>query len=76
MPAHGRKERAKRDKSFSPASYYATDRYWDNNGHRQSQPAYDQYALNPYAEYGLWDGFTIGTNLSLQDVHEDAAPAA
>ena len=51
--------------------YYSADKLWDNSGHKQSQPTYSKYELDPYLEYGLADGVTIGTNLSLQRAHQD-----
>ena len=53
-------------------SYYNTDSYWDNQGHKQSEPAYSKYNLNPYLEYGLTSDITVGTNLSLQRDHQDS----
>lgn len=46
-------------------SYYVAGSYFDNNGHRQSQSSYHKFDFNPYVEYGLLDGVTIGANLSL-----------
>lgn len=54
-------------------SYYATDRYWDNQGHKQPQLLYGKYDLNPYMEYGLLDGVTVGANLSLQRAGQNVA---
>jgi hypothetical protein len=53
------------------ASYYGADQYWDNGGNKQSQPSYSKYELNPYLEYGLSDGLTIGTNFYLQHLYQD-----
>lgn len=52
---------------------YATDTYYDNQKHERSQPLYRKYELNPYLEYGLADGVTIGANVSLQRVAQDVA---
>jgi hypothetical protein len=57
-------------------SYYDTDHYFDNAGHKQKQSTYSQYAASPYVEYGLWDGLTVGTNLTFQHVHQASAPFA
>lgn len=57
-------------------TYYATDRLWDNQGHRHDQPTYSKYELNPYLEYGITDTITAGANLSLQRAHQDGAPGA
>jgi len=51
-------------------NYYAADRMWDNFGRKQSQPSYSKYELNPYMEYGLWEGVTLGTNLSLDRTYQ------
>lgn len=51
------------------ASFSYARAYYDNAGDRIWQPTYYKYELNPYLEYGLWDGVTIGTNISLQRVH-------
>jgi hypothetical protein len=55
-------------------SYYTTNEFFDNSGHKQSQPTYSKYELNPYAEYGLKDGITIGTNLFLDRARQAASP--
>jgi len=52
-------------------SYYGTDRFFDNSGHSQPQPAYTKTTLSPYLEYGWRDGTTIGANLSLQYARQD-----
>ncbi|MDE3059527.1 MAG: hypothetical protein KGJ06_00765 [Pseudomonadota bacterium] len=55
-------------------SYYQTSTYYDNEGHKQSEPSYRKYDVNPYVEYGLTDDLTLGANLYLDDAHQDAAP--
>ena len=54
-------------------SYYGANKLWDNSGHKQSQPSYGKYELNPYLEYGLQDGLTAGASLTLQRTHQDKA---
>ncbi len=51
--------------------YYATDELYNNSGNKASQPDYTKYELNPYIEYGLLSGVTIGANLSLQRAQQD-----
>ncbi len=51
---------------IASGSYYTSDERIDNSGNKQSQPTYSQYLLNPYLEYGLYDGITAGANLMLQ----------
>lgn len=46
--------------------YYQADERFTNTGSDVSQPTYRKYELNPYMEYGIADGITLGTNLSLQ----------
>lgn len=46
--------------------YYTTDTLYNNQGNKNSQARYSKYELNPYLEYGLADGITVGSNLSLQ----------
>lgn len=53
-------------------SYYSTDKLYNNGGNKQSQATYSKYELNPYLEYGLWDGVTAGANLSLQRAHQSS----
>jgi len=48
------------------ASYYNTNRLFDNGGTLRSQPSYSKHELNPYFEYGLYDGITLGANLLFQ----------
>ena len=53
-----------------------TGSYFNNEGKRQSQPAYDKYEIDPYVEYGLWDGITAGGELSLERAHQNASASA
>lgn len=53
--------------------YYTTDSYYDNSGSETSQGTYRKYELNPYLEYGLMDGVTLGANLSLLRASQDVA---
>lgn len=53
-------------------SYYSSDKRITNQGHKQSQPTYSQYLLNPYLEYGLYDGITLGANLNAQRTHQSS----
>jgi protein XagA len=52
-------------------SYYYTSRFINNVGKRQSQPTYQKFEYNPYVEYGLADGVTIGANLFLQYIRQN-----
>jgi hypothetical protein len=47
-------------------SYYQTTKFRDNSGRKQSQAKYQKHEFNPYLEYGLYDGVTVGANLFLQ----------
>lgn len=47
-------------------SYYTTDEKFDNNGFLIRQPRYSKHEINPYFEYGLYEGITVGANLSFQ----------
>lgn len=53
-------------------SYYRTDELYNNRGDTQSQATYSKYELNPYFEYGLWDGVTLGANVLLQRAHQSS----
>lgn len=48
------------------ASYYFTNKFFDNSGNKKAFSGYGKYELNPYLEYGLNDGLTIGSNIFLQ----------
>lgn len=52
--------------------YQSADHLWNNRGNKQPQAEYQKYELNPYMEYGLADGLTVGANLSLQRAQQDA----
>jgi len=54
-------------------TYYDTSSYWSNQGHKQSEPTYSQYDLNPYIEYGLTSDITVGTNFFLLRDHQDGS---
>ncbi|MBV8939494.1 MAG: hypothetical protein JO089_06615 [Alphaproteobacteria bacterium] len=47
---------------ITTAAYYGAGDYFDNGGSRRSQPRYTKEELNPYVEYGLRDGLTLGGN--------------
>lgn len=51
---------------ITTALAYQTDRRFDNNGTSVPQPRYRKQEINPYIEYGLRDGLTVGANLFLQ----------
>ena len=51
---------------IATASYLRTEERFDTQGRRAAQPAYTQYELNPYVEYGLTREWTVGANLFLQ----------
>lgn len=55
------------------SSYDAGERF-DDKGHAKSQPDYRQYDLNPYIEYGLRDGVTIGADTQLQRASQGGNP--
>jgi len=57
------------------ASYYNSTAYRDNQGRKKSQPAYNKFELNPYFEYGLTDGLTLGGSLSLQAAYQNVTAA-
>lgn len=52
-------------------SYYDSSDYYNNSGHKQSQPNYHKYELGSYMEYGLYDDVTLGANLSLQRAQQN-----
>jgi protein XagA len=54
--------------------YYTADKLYTDQGQKQNQPRYTKYELNPYMEYGLWDGMTLGSNLSLQRTQQEGTP--
>lgn len=56
--------------------YYTASSLYTNQGRKRHQPRYDKYELNPYFEYGVWDGVTAGANLSLQRTSQDASASA
>lgn len=53
------------------AFYYSTDSYDDTRGREQSQPRFSKYEINPYVEYGLGDGTTVGFSTFLHQVTQD-----
>ncbi|MBY0406217.1 MAG: hypothetical protein K2Q01_00875, partial [Rickettsiales bacterium] len=55
------------------ASRYASSDFYNSNGNRTAQADYRKYELNPYIEYGLYDGVTLVGNLSLQSAEQDVA---
>lgn len=55
--------------------YYATDELYNNQGRSQPQSDYSKYELNPYVEYGLLDGVTIGGNFSIQYAVQESGGA-
>lgn len=54
-------------------SAYGTDHYYNNQKKTRPQLPYRKYELNPYLEYGVWDGITLGGNVSLQHVRQRLA---
>lgn len=50
------------------ADWYYNDHFWDADGHLHSGPAYNQFTLNPYLEYGLTENMTIGQNSFFREV--------
>lgn len=58
------------------ARYYHTSSYFDETGERVPMNAYSKHEITPYVEYGLYDGFTIGANLSLQHAVQFGGPGA
>lgn len=50
------------------AYYYTTSEYFDDRGIRRAQPSYTKYEINPYSEYGLQSGTTIGASVSFNAV--------
>jgi hypothetical protein len=52
------------------ASYYFTNKFFDNSGNKKTFSGYGKYELNPYLEYGLSDRLTIGSNIFLQRVSQ------
>ena len=52
-------------------SVYSADHYFDNRGHRRSQPNYYKQELNFYGEYGWRDGITFGAQSAVARVFKD-----
>ncbi len=57
------------------AGYYDASDFYNNSGTKTAQPNYHKYELNPYLEYGLYDGLTVGANLSLQRAQQNVPGA-
>src|SRR5690606_35010133 len=55
-------------------SYYSTDQLWNNAGNKTPQAQYSNYIVNPYLEYGLADGITVGANLLFMRAQQDLVP--
>ena len=49
--------------AVAQATYFSTDKFYDENGNRRGQNRFDKTELNIYAEYGLYENLTIGTNV-------------
>ncbi len=47
-------------------SYYASNHFYDNSGHRRRQVPYRKDELTPYFEYGITDALTAGATASIQ----------
>jgi hypothetical protein len=58
---------------YQNAFYYRTTEFFDSNGNTRPQPRYSKYELNPYGEYGLNEGTTIGGSVALNLVQGTAA---
>ena len=56
--------------AIAQATYFTTDEFFDASGNRQSQERFDKYELNIYAEYGLTEWLTVGTNMFLNQVEQ------
>jgi protein XagA len=54
------------------AVQFQSNAYWDRLGNKISQPRFSKTELNPYVEYGLEDGLTIGASLFLHRLSQDA----
>lgn len=55
-------------------SYAYAGKYFDNEGHRHSQPNYFKYEFSPYIEYGVRDYLTLGATVSLQRAYQRLSP--
>lgn len=53
---------------ITQATYYTTSSYYDADGVKQPQPRFTKHELQPYAEYGVSDAFTLGGSLYLDHV--------
>ena len=58
------------------AGTYTADNYFNNSSHKQPQPQFSKYELNPYLEYGWTDSTTLGANLLLDRAHQDGGPGS
>ena len=51
---------------IAQASYFTSDAYFNGKGDSVGQPRYNQYAIQPYLEYGLLENLTVGGSAALQ----------
>lgn len=49
-------------------SYFTSEHYYDANGDRKKQPRFEKTEFQPYVEYGVWQGLTVGATGYLQAV--------
>lgn len=52
--------------------YFENDAFFDSSGAKQSQARFQKFELNPYVEYGLNDNWTVGANLFVHAIAQEA----
>lgn len=52
------------------ATYFASDKFFDQDGQEQRQPTFRKFELQPYVEYGVKDWLTVGGSTYLQRVNQ------
>ncbi len=56
------------------ASFYHTREAFNAQGERGRAPLFQKYELNPYTEYGLTDGLTVGVSAFAQSLKQEMQP--
>ena len=53
--------------------YFTSDGFWDKDGNESSQPTFKKHEINPYLEYGFSEEITLGANVFLHHLSQEAA---
>lgn len=56
--------------AVAQGTYYATNSYFDQEGEKQPQARFQKQEFNLYAEYGVFDHLTLGSNLFINRVSQ------